>query len=104
MANYQPTYLGEIDLSEETLMHYGVKGMKWRRRKGKKRITPGGEIYRKTKTIDSFTGAVRDRTRKDTHVSPSIVENRNDLVTTNMVRGDTGVMSSRQMVKRRKKK
>ena len=24
-----PTYLGEINLSEETLTHYGVKGMKW---------------------------------------------------------------------------
>ena len=34
MANYQPTYLGEIELSEESLAHYGVKGMKWRRRKG----------------------------------------------------------------------
>ena len=33
MANYQPTYLGEIELSEESLTHYGVKGMKWRRRK-----------------------------------------------------------------------
>ena len=28
-----PTYLGEIELSEETLAHYGVKGMRWGRRK-----------------------------------------------------------------------
>lgn len=31
---YEPTYLGDIELSEETLEHYGVRGMKWRRRKG----------------------------------------------------------------------
>jgi len=30
---YTPTYLGEIPLDEETLAHYGVKGMKWGRRK-----------------------------------------------------------------------
>lgn len=30
---YEPTYLGEIELNEETLAHYGVKGMKWRHRK-----------------------------------------------------------------------
>lgn len=34
--NYQPTYLGEISLDEETLTHYGVKGMKWRHRKVRK--------------------------------------------------------------------
>lgn len=39
MANYQPTYLGEIELSEETLAHYGVKGMKWRHRRGKKPVS-----------------------------------------------------------------
>lgn len=32
---YNPTYLGEIELTEETLAHYGVKGMRWRNRKGK---------------------------------------------------------------------
>ena len=31
---YNPTFLGDIDLNEDTLAHYGVKGMKWRRRKG----------------------------------------------------------------------
>lgn len=35
--NYQPTYLGEISLDEDTLTHYGVKGMRWRRRRGKKK-------------------------------------------------------------------
>lgn len=34
--NYEPVYLGEIELSEETLEHYGIKGMKWRNRKGRK--------------------------------------------------------------------
>ena len=32
---YEPTYLGDIELNEETLAHYGVKGMRWRRRKNK---------------------------------------------------------------------
>ena len=32
--NYEPTYLGEIELSEDTLAHYGVKGMRWRHKKG----------------------------------------------------------------------
>lgn len=30
-----PTYLGDIELNEDTLAHYGVKGMKWRRHKTK---------------------------------------------------------------------
>lgn len=30
----EATYLGDIELTDETLEHYGVKGMKWRHRKG----------------------------------------------------------------------
>ena len=45
---YEPTYLGEIELSEETLTHYGIKGMKWRRRKGGSRVSQvnDGSDYR----------------------------------------------------------
>lgn len=32
---YTPTYIGEISLDEETLAHYGVKGMKWGKRKAR---------------------------------------------------------------------
>lgn len=47
MANYQPTYLGEIELSEDSLAHYGVKGMKWRRRKGNLKKTTHDKGNRK---------------------------------------------------------
>ncbi len=30
----EATYLSDIELTDETLQHYGVKGMKWRHRKG----------------------------------------------------------------------
>ena len=49
---YEPTYLGEIELSEETLAHYGVKGMRWRHRKnrqvlGKRSSTVNGKRMRR---------------------------------------------------------
>ena len=50
--NYQPTYIGEIELNEEALAHFGVKGMKWRRRKTrtnkKKGYTKATATIRKT--------------------------------------------------------
>lgn len=36
---YNPTFIGDIDLNDDALAHFGVKGMKWRRRKGTKKNT-----------------------------------------------------------------
>ena len=46
--NYEPTYLGEIELSEDTLSHYGVKGMEWGKRR--KRNKKGSKSNRKRRT------------------------------------------------------
>lgn len=75
MANYQPTYLGEIELSEDSLAHYGVKGMKWRKRKAKSnKLSKARRTYGKTSTIyredDPILGTLRrDRSRKDTSIN-----------------------------------
>lgn len=42
---YEPTYLGEIELSEDTLEHYGVKGMKWRNRRNRNSNTGGSQRH-----------------------------------------------------------
>ena len=41
-----PTYLGDIDLNEETLAHYGVIGMRWGVRRDLKKT---GSISKKQK-------------------------------------------------------
>ena len=52
---YNPTFIGDIDLNEETLTHYGVKGMKWRKKiKGKYYST-------KSKIEESVTKMRRNR-------------------------------------------
>ncbi len=43
-------YIAELDLNEETLAHYGVKGMKWRHKKGRKKYHKS--IKRGKKPID----------------------------------------------------
>ena len=43
-------YIAELDLNEETLAHYGVKGMKWRHKKGRKKYSKS--IKRRKKPID----------------------------------------------------
>ena len=56
---YNPTFIGDIDLNEETLTHYGVKGMKWRRRKGKKEHEVDTEHAR-----DAYRRRVKSEQRK----------------------------------------
>lgn len=68
----EATYLGDIALTDETLEHYGVKGMKWGRRRNNK-IKPiknkrNKQGYRTdtplTNLITSIGGKVGDDTRK----------------------------------------
>lgn len=88
---YNPTFISDIDLNEETLAHYGVKGMKWRRRKkGTKTKTKDDfrRIYNQTKSLYDQTPlaiGVRDRSHKDTYLVQTsgqgrrvIKENKND--------------------------
>lgn len=57
---YEPTYLGEIELSEETLAHYGVKGMRWRHRKPKRRRTTPEEAARRSHSNLTSNGTDAD--------------------------------------------
>lgn len=41
------------ELSDDTLMHYGVKGMKWRRRKAKRQKSTVSDKYRLNTSIRS---------------------------------------------------
>lgn len=51
---YNPTFIGDIELNEETLAHYGVKGMKWRHRRGKLKK---GQSAKTTKYREAATNA-----------------------------------------------
>lgn len=42
-----PTYIGDIELNEETLSHYGVIGMRWGVRRDLKKT---GSVSKKTKS------------------------------------------------------
>lgn len=56
-----PTYIGELELSEDTLAHYGVKGMKWRRRKAKtKKKDPGIDTNRDPRFVRQGSGIAND--------------------------------------------
>ena len=92
----KPTYLGEIELSEETLTHYGVKGMKWRHRKGKKKNQPKTTdqkpnqflVSKVRPTFDKnmttlYKGSWRDRYKKDTRLRTNS-DGSVDLITDNM--------------------
>lgn len=54
-----PTYIGDIDLNEETLAHYGIKGMKWHIRKAKNKIL-----------------GLRRKRKPDTNRARSLAQNR----------------------------
>lgn len=72
---YTPTYLGEIDLSEETLAHYGVKGMKWGRRKLKEATN---NIKKKLKNT-KLAKARRHNKYVASHLAKDIVDNKRQL-------------------------
>lgn len=43
----EATYLGDIELTDETLAHYGVKGMKWKYHKPKIDTTNASDAYKR---------------------------------------------------------
>lgn len=73
-----PTYIGDIDLNEETLAHYGIKGMKWHIRKAKNKIL-GLRRKRKVDTNKARSNAQnnyeeRRRKQKEKYVADHIAE------------------------------
>lgn len=77
----EPTYLGEIELSEETLAHYGVKGMRWGRRRAKKKAPSSSKRkFRRYTSLETSNNKknkeyydnndyYRDRSKKDTRIA-----------------------------------
>ena len=62
-----PTYIGDIDLNEDTIAHYGVKGMKWHKRKKVKK-TNAKPIKKNTDgTIYTIDGKKVSKEEWDNH-------------------------------------
>lgn len=87
-----PTYLGEIDLSEETLAHFGVKGMRWGRRRARKKAE------RKRITVEDRKNRRHDKYVAD-HIAEDISKGKRDSTLTETGRSN-GVNNPRHGVYR----
>lgn len=71
-----PTYLGELELSEDTLAHYGIKGMKWRHRKvekTQKKVGKRAQKKSKIRTMDRNDQRYYPKEGIDTNRDPRFV-------------------------------
>lgn len=50
--------LGKPELNEDTLAHYGVKGMKWRKRKGRTKRSLNSNRRRSKQSLNQFESTV----------------------------------------------
>ena len=76
--NHVPTYLGEVSLDKETLEHFGIKGMKWGRRKLKEAIGDLKTKYvkRKAKRLQSQSYNRRRARYVASHIAKDEVDGR----------------------------